>query len=413
MNEARLRSLLREAPILVGEDAERRGLAVASEAFAERRRAPRPALPRLAVAFAVATLLAGLMLTSAGAAVRDWIGDVFAAGVPDAETHLTEIPGGGRLLVRSAAGPWIVQPDGSRRLLGDYDEATWSPRGLFVASASGGTLSAVEPGGTPRWSLPAPGRVVDPRWSPSGFQIAYRAGPELRVVAGDGTEDALLSQRAKPLPPAWSPQGLGLLAYVDAAGSLRVANTDSGETVGSAAALDGIAALEWAEDGATLLEASRQALQLRPVALRKALSSLALGPPQWVPLPVTATVQAAAFSPDGATIAVLLRRPAAAAPGPRSEVLLVDATKPPEDGSTHRLFAVTGRLTGLAWSPNGSRLLLSWPDADQWLFVPADGRGRIRAIGGISAEFAPGGSTVAFPTIDGWCCRASVAGPAG
>jgi hypothetical protein len=408
MNEDRLRSLLREAPVPVGEDAERRGLAVASEAFAQRRRAPRPALPRLAVAFAVATLLAALMLTSAGAAVRDWVGDVFAGGVPDAESGLTEIPGGGRLLVQSTAGPWVVQPDGSRRLLGDYDEATWSPRGLFVAAASGRTLSAVEPDGTPRWSLPAPGRVADPLWSPSGFQIAYRAGRELRVVAGDGTEDALLDRRAKPLRPAWSPQGLGLLAYVDAAGSLHVANTDSGETVGSAAALDEIAALEWAAGGARLLEASRQALQVRPVALRKALSSLALGPPQWVPLPVKATLQAAAFSPDGATIAVLLRRPRAAGQGPRSEVLLIDPRKPSGDGlsgSQHRLFAVTGQLTGLAWSPSGSRLLLSWPDADQWLFVPADGRGRIRAIGGIAAEFAPGGGAVAFPTIDGWCCR--------
>jgi hypothetical protein len=406
MNEARLRSLLREVPVPVGEDAERRGLAVVSEAFAERRRAPRPALPRLAVAFAVATLLAGLMLTSAGAAVRDWIGDVFAGGVPDAESGLTEIPGGGRLLVQSAAGPWVVQPDGSRRLLGDYDDAGWSPRGLFVATASGSTLSAVEPDGTPRWSLPAAGRVADPRWSPSGLQIAYRAGRQMRVVAGDGTEDTLLARRARPLPPSWSPQSPGLLAYVDAAGEVRIAHAESAKVVGSATALDGIRALEWSASGTRLLEASRQALQVRPVALRKAISLLALGAPQWVPLPVDATIQAAAFSPDGATIAVLLRRPAGAAPGPRSEVLLVDSSKPPEDGWTRRRFAVTGRLADLAWSPSGNRLLLSWPDADQWLFVPAAGRGRIRAIGGIAAEFAPGGRGAGtFPTIDGWCCR--------
>lgn len=407
MNEARLRSLLREAPVPAGEEAERRGLAVVSEAFAERRRAERPVLPRLAVAFAVATLLAALTLTSAGAAVRDWIGDVFATGVPGAESGLTEIPGGGRLLVQSAAGPWVVQPDGSRRLLGAYDEATWSPHGLFVAATAGRTLNAVEPDGTPRWALPAPGRVADPRWSPSGFQIAYRAGRELRAVAGDGTGDTLLARQVKPVPPSWLPQGPALLAFVGAAGNIRIAHGESAEVVGSAPALDGIRALEWSASGKRLLEASRQALQVRPVVSHKAMGTLALGPPQWVPLPVGATVQAAAFSPDGATVAVLLRRPAAA-PGPRSEVFLIDPRKPSGDGlsgSQRRLFAVTGRLADLAWSPDGSRLLLSWPDADQWLFVPADGRRRIRAIGGISAEFAPGGDAVAFPSIDGWCCR--------
>lgn len=222
MNDARLKTLLTETPIPAAEEAEQRGLAIVEEAFDQRQPARRAVLPRLAVSFAVAALLAALMLSPAGATVRDWIDDVFTAGVPNGEPGLTEIPGGGRLLVQSPSGPWVVQPDGSRRLLGSYSDATWSPRGLFVGATSDHTLSAIEPDGTPHWSLSASAPVSDPRWSPSGFQIAYRAGPSLRVAAGDGTDDALIDRGVKPLPPAWSPQGLPMLAYVARSGSCEL-----------------------------------------------------------------------------------------------------------------------------------------------------------------------------------------------
>ncbi|HWA53140.1 MAG TPA: hypothetical protein VG816_03095, partial [Solirubrobacterales bacterium] len=131
MSGDRLRALLREEPIPGAAEAERRGLELVERAHAERRPTQRPvALPRLAIALAVAALLAALLLSPAGAAVRDWVGGVFTAGVKNAEPALTGVPGGGDLLVQSSRGPWIVHPDGSRRLLGDYDEATWSPHGL-------------------------------------------------------------------------------------------------------------------------------------------------------------------------------------------------------------------------------------------------------------------------------------------
>jgi WD40 repeat protein len=410
MNEAQIRSLLAETPIPAAEEAERRGLSMVDEAFAQRQPARRPVLPRLAVSFAVAALLAALMLSPAGAAVRDWIGDVFAAGVPDAEPGLTEIPGGGRLLVQSPSGPWVVQPDGSRRLLGRYGDATWSPRGLFVATVSEHALSAIEPDGTPRWSLSASGRVSDPRWSPSGFQIAYRAGSSLRVVAGDGTGDALLDPRVQSLPPAWSPQGLPLLAYVDLRGQLRIVDSNSGETLGSAAATPGVATLEWAADGSTLLEAAPAALRLRTVAVQKALASLDIGPPRPLRLPDDALLRAAALSPDGTTIAALLRFGSSGERPPRSEVALIERERVP----ARTLLSVPGPLSDLAWSPDGDRLLVSWRDADQWLFIPADGRGRVRAIDRIAAEFAPGRpGASSFPHIEGWCCRAVPDNPAG
>jgi hypothetical protein len=399
MSEERLRSLLREAPIPGGEEAERRGLELVSEAFAERRRAEPPLLPRLALALAIATVLAALLLSPAGAAVRSWVDDVFTAGVPDAEPALTEIPGGGRLLVQSPAGPWVVQPDGSRRLLGDYGEATWSPRGLFVGVASRRSLSAVEPDGTPHWSIPAAG-VEDPRWSPSGFRIAYRTGAALRVIAADGTGDALLDPHVLPVAPVWSPQGLAQLAYVAAGSRLQIVDTESSERIGSAPALPGIETLEWAAGGSTLLEASGSRLRLRELNVHKLVDRLGIGAPREIPLPGGATVRDAALSPDGGTVAALLT--IARGGSPRSAVALAGT----HGGSPHVLFSTPGRLSEFAWSPDGTRLLIAWPDADQWLFVPAAGRGRVRAIGGIAAQFAPGDRAAGFPRVEGWCCRA-------
>jgi hypothetical protein len=74
-----------------------------------------------------------------------------------------------------------------------------------------------------------------------------------------------------------------------------------------------------------------------------------------------------------------------------SEVLL---------GNDKRLFSGTGTFADLAWSPDGRWLLVSWPTANQWVFVPIGGRGRaITANAAIARQF--GGE---FPQISGWCC---------
>jgi hypothetical protein len=405
MSEVRLRTLLREEPLPGAADAERRGLTLVEQAYAERRPAGRPVLPRLALALAVAALLAALLLTPAGAAVRHWIGDVFTDGVRNAQPALTEVPGGGRLLVQSSRGPWVVQPEGTRRLLGSYDETSWSPHGLFVAAASGRTLSAIEPDGTPHWSVSATGRVSDPRWSPSGFRIAYRAGHSLRVTRADGTGGRLLGPAA-PVAPAWFPLGPHLLAYVDVARRLRIVEADTARTLAAVGSSPGATAIGWAADGRALLEVSPRALWLRRLQLGKLAASFRLGDAQRIPLPAGAIVRAAAFGPRQRTIAALLERRSRAG-APRSEALLVEAG----GGPPRRLFAVSGRLTQLAWSPDGSRLLLAWPAADQWLFLPAGGRGHLRAIGNIASIFSPGHrGRVPFPRIEGWCCAAAPAG---
>jgi WD40-like Beta Propeller Repeat len=407
VNEQRLRDLLRDQPLPAAEEAERRGLAMLRGAFEQRqptRGRSRPA--RLAVALAAATLLAALLLSPAGASVRHWVGDVFSDNVPRAHPGLAAIPGGGRLLVGAADGPWVVQPDGSRRLLGDYGEASWSPRGLFVAVASGRTLSAVEPDGTPHWSLTAPAPVRDPRWSPSGFRIAYRAGSQLRVTAADGSGDRLIDPRVAPLAAAWNPLGLSQLAYVSAAGELRIADTEgSARTVAERAALPGVERLEWAgEDASTLLEASDRGLRVRRLRLQKVLVRTTVTAGRELALPAGARVRDAALSPDGRSVAaVVLTRGHGA---DRSAVVLFD----PRGGGSRRLLLTPGRLSEIAFSPDGRRLLVAWPEADEWLFLPI-GAGRGRAISGVGAAFAPGEPGAPLPRIDGWCCRKNA--PAG
>lgn len=399
MSEQRLRELMRAEPMPGAAEARERGLVLVGQAYAERRAARRPVLPRLAIALAAALLLAALLLSPAGAAVRGWIDEVFTAGVRHAEPALTDLPGGGRLLVESPRGPWVVQPDGSRRLLGHYTEATWSPHGLFVAVTQGRTLSALEPDGTPRWSISAGAAVLDPRWSPSGFRIAYRAGHALRVAHADASEDRPIDSRVSPTALAWAPTGPHLLAYVDARAGLRIASADSGATLASSpAAGPRVRALSWAADGGWLLQVLPRALWLRPVRTSKLAQSPALGSPRRLALPSGTAVRTASFAPRGEAIAALLHR--RTGHGGRDEVVVLG----PAGGRPRRLFAISGRLSGLTWSPDGTHLLVGWPAAGQWLFLPVGG-GRIKAVDDIDAAFAPGVRRPGrLPRVAGWCC---------
>lgn len=407
MNEAKLRQLLREAPLPGAEESERRGLAVLEAAYAERERGEgatparggRPvSLPRLALALAIATLLAALLLSPAGAAVRDWVGDVFT-DPPRPQPGLAEIPGGGRLLVEAAEGPWVVQPDGSRRLLGAYREATWSPRGLFVATVAGRDLSALEPDGTPRWTITAPRAISGPRWSPiRGDRIAYRSGSALRVTAADGSEDRQLDPFVAAVSPAWSPYDPYRLAYVDARGQLRIADTESGESTEAGIALPALAELDWAGD--FILEASRTTLGLRPVAFDKLNGRTRIGTTRLgLRLPPGSEVLDAALAPDGRRVAALVRLSEGAE---RTAVLLY---RPRQAAKPQRLFVASGRLTELTWAPDSTRLLVAWPSFDWWLFLPV-GRGSPRAVSAVSAAFAPGERGAPFPRVEGWCCHA-------
>jgi hypothetical protein len=64
-----------------------------------------------------------------------------------------------------------------------------------------------------------------------------------------------------------------------------------------------------------------------------------------------------------------------------------------------RVLAEPG-LDQLSWSPDGRWLLVSWPGADEWVFVRVVGAPRIRAVSRIAQQF----SERSFPRLDGWCC---------
>ena len=130
---------------------------------------------RLALAVAVVVAALAAVLSSPGRAVLDEVRE--AVGVERAQPALFSLPAPGRLLVASDAGVWVVQEDGSKRLLGPYREASWSPFGRFVVAARENELAALEPTAT------CAGRS-------HGAAFASRAGRDRRRTRGSRTSIA-------------------------------------------------------------------------------------------------------------------------------------------------------------------------------------------------------------------------------
>jgi hypothetical protein len=304
------------------EGVEERAWHVVRSAYEERTPSPheRKVWRPIAV-LAAAAVAAGVVASPPGLAVLDSIRE--AVGIERAQPALFSLPAPGRLLVVSADGVWIVQADGSKRRLGDWREASWSPFGRFVVVARANELAAVEPNGDVRWSLARP-RVRFPRWAGDRIdtRIAYLSGDSLRVVAGDGTGDRLLRRNVAAAAPTWVPGEGFRLAYTDRAGRTVVVDADTGRVLPEAAA--------------------------------------------------------------AAADATIRRRGAA------SEVV----------AGGRVVFRGTGEFRDVVRSPDGRWLLVTWPTADQWVFVRTAGQRRIEAVSAITRQFG-GGS---FPRIAGWCC---------
>jgi hypothetical protein len=385
VTEQRLRDELRGAPI--DEGARARALGVVRAAFleVEPARRPRRWTPALAVAGCVLALAAvALAATEPGDAVARWVRDVLGVGREDARPALVRVPGGGRLLVTAPGSAWVVAADGSRRRLGDYAGASWSPHGRFVVAWRGGELRALEPDGSVRWSLSRRGRIATARWSAGlGYRVAYVTAGALRVVAGDGTGDHRLGPAAA-VAPAWRPDGAHVLAYVDRRDHVRVVDVDSGLQLWRSAQVDGPIELAWSPDGRRLLAATAGGWRLFGAAglVLARRSEFGLTDVVW--------------APRGRRIAVVVSSSAG------SSVLLTD---PAGRGRFRELFSGPGRFGRLAFSPDGRRLLVPWPDADQWLFVsPSRGR-HVGAVANIGRQFARGGRSGPFPDAVEWCCR--------
>ena len=390
MNDGQWRTLLREAEAPGERDAGERAWAVAKRAYAERQEAPRRSRgPRLLVAMAGAIVPALALLSPAGAAIRDWVSDVVGPGHEHVRPALRSLPAPGELVVESQRGPWVVQADGTQRLLGAYGEAAWSPHGVYVVAARGPRLVTLEADGDPRWALTAPGPVSSPTWqAPDGFRIAYLSGASLRVVAGDGSGDRQVAARVAPVAPAWRPGARHLLAFVNAAGNVELEDTDSGRRLlsyGFPLAHD----LAWSPEGDELAVVTGSAVAVvRPFARRD--ESFAQGRPN-------TTVGQVAFSSTGKRIAFIRSSQAG------SELVL--GRSGTREIPQHTLFSVPGHLVDPTWSPNGRWLLVGWREADQWLFIDTDNPSKVIAINNIDRQFDPGASaTGEFPRISGWCC---------
>ncbi|HET7572425.1 MAG TPA: hypothetical protein VFJ77_07130 [Gaiellaceae bacterium] len=360
----KLRARLEAVPLDAG--AEARAWALVRAAHAERaprrRRAPLRALPVAAVVAAAA--VAGT-LSSPGRAVVEAVGR--SLGIERAAPALVRLPAPGRLLVSGRGGAWVIAADGSRRRLGSFSGAAWSPHALYLAAAGPGGLSALEPDGTVRWALERPSPSL-PAWggTRTDTRIAYLSRGRLHVVAGDGSGDRTLGAAA-PVRPAWRPTrpGAFVLAWVTASGHVVAGRPGSPGLWHSSAHTPRPTALAWSPDGRTLAVATPQQL-----FLFDGRTGVSVG----VALP---GIRALAYAPDG-RLAVVRGR----------SIQLVG-----RDGARSTLFSAPGCLAGLAWSPDGRWLLTASPAADQWLFV---GPRRVFAVSGIRARL--GGAV----RLDGW-----------
>jgi hypothetical protein len=386
-----LRDRLRDAPLPAEHAARERAWRVVKAAYAGRgRSAPRSRRRSAGLVAAGAAALAAVVvaLTPPGDAVGRWVRGFVRPSAPapaQVRPALGPLPGHGRLLVTAPSGAWLVQADGTRRRLGAYTGAALSPHGLFVAATRGNLLAAVDPHGRVRWTLTRPGPVTRPAWSPDGFRVAYRSGAALRVVYGDGALDRQVARDSAPVTPAWRPgSGHRLASVARDRRVVVVRDTDSGRVVWRARVRGPIGQLAWSPSGRRLLVVTGARVTVLSDRGRTLYGDgLAAG----------LRVKRVAWLPGGRGFAVLR----SAADGTRSDVVLAGG------GRVRRLIAVAGRLSDVVASPDGRWLLLSAPDAQQWLLVRTSGSGRLTALSHVGRQFDPGGrGPAALPHPEGW-----------
>lgn len=369
-------------------DAERRAWAVVKRAYDERALAPVPRrrtrvlIPALIAATAI---VIGAIATPPGHAVFQRVREV--VGVQHADPALFSLPSEGRLLVVSAehGGVWLIHDNGLKRRIGSYDDAQWSPHGMFVVATTRNALVTLDlEEDAVRWSLPRRGAYW-PRWEGTRVdtRIAYMTPGGLRVVAGDGTSDHLLDKYAQDVPPAWAPFRLHSVAYFSG-GSVVLRNADTGKLVWRAPITVTPSNLVWSDDGRYLAAVSGH----RIVVLGSN------GTPVRTVTTLSEGFTGASIQPGSHRLAISLRT----ATG--SEVRVVDIDRP---GRGQLLFAGPGAFGSIVWSPDGRWLLVGWPTADQWLFLRGS---RVRAVGNIREQFPRRdhkGPSLQFDSR--WCCN--------
>jgi len=369
--------------------AEQRAWDVVRSAYLEREpaRGRTGIRARFALAPILAVLGAGLLLSPAGATVAKLI--TKALGVRHAAPMLSSLPSPGRVLLSGPGGTWTAAADGSTRHLGAWPQASWSPHALFVAVWTGDRLAAVDPHGNVRWAIARP-RISDATWfSPSGYRVAYLSSGSVRVIAGDGTGDHLLARDVASVAPAWRPGHPYQLAYVTDRGSVVVRDGDTGQALFSTAPGSRPRQLLWSSDGSRLVVIGAHLVRTYAAGGR---------PRAWLSLPRGESATDAALSPDGDTLALVLDQ---------RQVVVASTTS---DAPRIRQLLPGAGLRDVSWSPDGRWLLVSWPAANQWVFLRVTGSPHMTAVSRIAQQFSNGGSRRSFPQLEGWCCTAQGSG---
>lgn len=347
-----------------------------------RRLGVRVALAGAAVALATV----GMAVTPPGEAVADWI--VRAVGVQKPRPPVAPalgLPGPGRLLVDTPRGLSLIDRDGDRHDLGDWQDGAFSPRGRFVAAVRANTLAALDLRGEVRWSLRRPFTLSQPAWSPDGLHVVYRSGDGLRVVNGDGSGDRFLDGPAGPAAPVWL--DARTVAWADARGGVHTVDALTGRAGWSTPAVRPVR---------KLLAGSRRVVAItarsaRVIRARDGRFMFAHRAPRGEEYVGGAT---------GGFRTALVRHDAEHGLShidvmPTALQLLM--RDPPESP------ALPGRVSEPVFSPDGKWLLVGWRVADEWLFLSTPIGAKVAAVPAVGQRLAPiSPGRWAFPRVLGW-----------
>jgi hypothetical protein len=187
---------------------------------------------------------------------------------------------------------------------------------------------------------------------------------------------------------AWRPGHAYELTYADASSRIVTRDADTGAVIWTVAPRTRISEIAWAADGALLLALGPDGARLYNPRGRLVHSiASARGAP----------ILDGAISADARSVALIRG-------GVGGDVVLASLSA----GSVPKLRPVLpgNGLRQLEFSPDGRWLLVSWPLADQWVFVRVAGKPRIAAVSRIKRQFMIRSAARGFPEIEGWCCTA-------